>query len=204
MDPAGSGDEMNFYGKEQPISLSVGYKFDNGNQLSADFSRIKEDNQKGSSSVTVMRPGEVWQNKKSTIYNDNKRTDYSLTYKGDDEKQSWIIRAYQSVYDKRYTSQDVTQMFTGGKPGTITVKDPKIDTVKRTLSVIEGHDSWHMGDKHYLTAGLEYRRDNSEGTRLKKKGTPVAGGSAIMLMMKRLLIILPYMFRMNLNLMKNG
>ena len=29
MDPAGSGDEMNFYGKEQPISLSVGYKFDN-------------------------------------------------------------------------------------------------------------------------------------------------------------------------------
>ena len=91
MDPAGSGDEMNFYGKEQPISLSVGYKFDNGNQLSADFSRIKEDNQKGSSSVTVMRPGEVWQNKKSTIYNDNKRTDYSLTYKGDDEKQSWII-----------------------------------------------------------------------------------------------------------------
>lgn len=28
MDPAGSGDEMNFYGKEQPISLSVGYKFD--------------------------------------------------------------------------------------------------------------------------------------------------------------------------------
>ena len=178
MDPAGSGDEMNFYGKEQPISLSVGYKFDNGNQLSADFSRIKEDNQKGSSSVTVMGPGEVWQNKKSTIYNDNKRTDYSLTYKGDDEKQSWIIRAYQSVYDKRYTSQDVTQMFTGGKPGTITVKDPKIDTVKRTLSVIEGHDSWHMGDKHYLTAGLEYRRDNSEGTRLKKKGTPVAGGSA--------------------------
>ena len=69
-------------------------------------------------------------------------------------------------------------MFTGGEPGTITVKDPKIDTVKRTLSVIEGHDSWHMGDKHYLTAGLEYRRDNSEGTRLKKKGTPVAGGSA--------------------------
>lgn len=46
------------------------------------------------------------------------------------------------------------------------------------MSVIEGHDSWHMGDKHYLTAGLEYRRDNSEGTRLKKKGTPVAGGSA--------------------------
>lgn len=50
MDPAGSGDEMNFYGKEQPISLNVGYKFDNGNQLSADFSSIKEDNQKGSSS----------------------------------------------------------------------------------------------------------------------------------------------------------
>lgn len=78
-----------------------------------------------------MKPGKVWQNKKSTIYNDNKRKDYSLTYKGDDENQSWIIRAYQSVYDKRYTSQDVTQMFMGGRPGTITVKDPKIDTVKK-------------------------------------------------------------------------
>lgn len=65
----------------------------------------------------------------------------------------------------------ITANVYGRQTGTITVKDPKIDTVKRTLSVIEGHDSWHMGDKHYLTAGLEYRRDNSEGTRLKKKGT---------------------------------
>mgnify|MGYP002462417330 FL=1 len=177
MDPAGSGDEMNFYGKEQPLSLSVGYKFDNGNQLMADFSKIKEDNQKGSSSVTVMGAN-TWQNKKSTIYNDNKRTDYALTYKGEDDNQSWIIRAYQSIYDKRYTSQDITQMFMGGRPGKVTVKDPKLDTVKRTLSVIEGHDSWHLSDKHYMTAGAEWRRDDSEGTRLKKKGTAVPGGNA--------------------------
>lgn len=36
-------DEANFYGEEQPLSLNVGYTFDNGNKLSFDFSRLKED-----------------------------------------------------------------------------------------------------------------------------------------------------------------
>ena len=72
---------MNFYGKQQPLSLNVGYKFDNGNELSVDFSKIKEDNQKSTTSTTVMVPGKVWQDKVQTIYNDNKRTDYAITYK---------------------------------------------------------------------------------------------------------------------------
>ena len=97
MDPAGSGDEANFYGKEQPVSLSVGYKFNNGNLLTADFSRIYEDNEKSSTSITNMVEGKIWQEKVTTIANDNKRTDFSLTYKGEDLKQNWMIRAYQSV-----------------------------------------------------------------------------------------------------------
>ena len=177
VDPNGSGDSMNFYGKEQPLSLTVGYKFDNGNRLSADFSRVKEDNQKSSTSRTDMVPGKVWQDKVQTIYNDNERTDYSLTYKGSDDNQSWMIRAYQSVFDKDYISQDKTKMTMMGRPGAWTLKDPKHDTVKRTLSVIEGNDTWNLSDKHKLTAGFEYRRDNSEGTRIKKKGTALAGSS---------------------------
>lgn len=180
MDPNGSGDPMNFYGKEQPLSASVGYEFDNGNELTADFSRIKEENQKSSTTQTIMVPGKVWQDKVQTIWNDNKRTDYAVTYKGSDENQDWIIRAYKSVFDKIYTSQDQTRMTMMGRPGNWTLKDPKLDTVKRTLSVIEGHDTWTLSDKHKMTAGLEYRRDESEGTRIKKKGTPLPGaGSSV-------------------------
>ena len=42
------------------------------------------------------------------------------------------------------------------------------DTVKRTLSVIEGNDTISLSEKHRLTAGFEYRQDKSEGTRIKK------------------------------------
>ena len=178
MDPKGSGDSMNFYGKQQPISLSVGYKFDNGNKLSVDFSKIKENNQKSTTTQTVMVPGKVWQDKIQTIYNDNKRTDYAITYQGSDDKQDWMFRAYKSVFDKHYMNQNNTRMTMGGRPGAWKLQDPKIDTVKRTLSVIEGKDTFNLSDKNKLTAGFEYRKDQSEGTRLKKPNTSLADGNA--------------------------
>lgn len=178
LDPKGSGDSMNFYGKQQLLSLNVGYKFDNGNELSVDFSKIKEDNQKSSTSRTVMMPGKVWQDKVQTIYNDNKRTDYAITYKGSDDKQDWMFRAYKSVFDKHYMNQNNTRMTMMGKPGAWKLQDPKIDTVKRTLSVIEGKDTFNLSDKNKLTAGFEYRKDQSEGTRLKKPNTSLADGNA--------------------------
>lgn len=178
MDPKGSGDSMNFYGKQQPISLSVGYKFDNGNKLSVDFSKTKENNQKSTTTQTVMVPGKVWQDKIQTIYNDNKRTDYAITYQGSDDKQDWMFRAYKSVFDKHYMNQNNTRMTMGGRPGAWKLQDPKIDTVKRTLSVIEGKDTFNLSDKNKLTAGFEYRKDQSEGTRLKKPNTSLADGNA--------------------------
>ena len=178
LDPKGSGDSMNFYGKQQPLSLNVGYKFDNGNELSVDFSKIKEDNQKSTTSTNVMVPGKVWQDKVQTIYNDNKRTDYAITYKGSDDKQDWMFRAYKSVFDKHYMNQNNTRMTMMGKPGKWTLQDPKIDTVKRTLSVIEGKDTFNLSDKNKLTAGFEYRKDQSEGTRLKKPSTSLNGADA--------------------------
>ncbi len=178
LDPKGSGDSMNFYGKQQPLSLNVGYKFDNGNELSVDFSKIKEENQKSTTSTTVMVPGKVWQDKVQTIYNDNKRTDYAITYKGSDDKQDWMFRAYKSVFDKNYKNQNNTRMTMRGKPGAWILQDPKIDTVKRTLSVIEGKDTFNLSDKNKLTAGFEYRKDESEGTRLKKPNTSLSGSSA--------------------------
>ena len=183
------GNDGNFSGKEIPLSMNIGYQFDNGNKLSADFSRLKEENKKGSKEVTQgtvsMGPmGNVPQETTTygTIANDNKRTDYALTYSGEDNNQSWMIRAYRSEYDKRYTSvsDEYKKLFMMGSwiDQSHTDPVPKIDTVKRTLSVIEGHDSWHMSDKHYMTAGFEYRRDESEGTRIKKKGTSLPSGSS--------------------------
>ena len=177
MDPNGSGDSMNFYGKQQPISLSVDYKFDNGNKLSVDYSKIKENNQKSTTSRTDMKPG-IWQDKIQTIYNDNKRTDYAITYQGSDDKQDWMFRAYKSVFDKHYMNQNNTRMTMMGRPGAWKLQDPKIDTVKRTLSVIEGKDTFNLSDKNKLTAGFEYRKDESEGTRLKKPNTSLSGSSA--------------------------
>lgn len=177
LDPKGSGDSMNFYGKQQPLSLNVGYKFDNGNELSVDFSKIKEDNQKSTTTRTTMKPG-IWQDKVQTIYNDNKRTDYAITYKGSDDKQDWMFRAYKSVFDKNYKNQNNTRMTMMGHTGKWTLQDPKIDTVKRTLSVIEGKDTFNLSDKNKLTAGFEYRKDRSEGTRLKKPSTSLNGADA--------------------------
>lgn len=177
LDPKGSGDSMNFYGKQQPLSLNVGYKFDNGNELSVDFSKIKEENKKSTTSRMDMVPG-TWQDKIQTIYNDNKRTDYAITYKGSDDKQDWMFRAYKSVFDKHYKNQNLTRMTMMGHTGQWKLQDPKHDTVKRTLSVIEGKDTFNLSDKNKLTAGFEYRKDESEGTRLKKPNTSLSGSSA--------------------------
>lgn len=180
-DPNGSGDSMNFFGKEQPFSVNVGYTFDNGNKLSADVSRIKEENKKSTTSRKDMVPGMVWQDQVQTIWNNNKRTDYAITYQGSDDRQDWMLRAYKSVFDKDYMSQNKTRMTNLMRPGGIgdwTLKDPKHDTVKRTLSVIEGKDTFNLSDKNKLTAGFEYRKDQSEGTRLKKPSTSLNGADA--------------------------
>lgn len=171
------GSEANFYGKNQPLSLNVGYAFDNGNKLSFDVSRLKEDNQEHtfSSEVTPsmspMMPTTVT-NKNGVVKNDNKRTDYTLTYSGNDDKHDWMLRAYKSVYDKDYTKFTDTykRKLTGGVWGPWTHEKPSLmhDTVKRTLSVIEGNDTINLSDKHKLTTGFEYRQDKSEGTRIKK------------------------------------
>ena len=178
MDPNGSGDSMNFYGKQQPISLSVGYKFDNGNKLTVDYSKIKEENQKSTTTRKIMVPSKVWQDQVQTIWNNNKRTDYAITYQGSDDKQDWMFRAYKSVFDKNYKNQNNTRMTMMGHTGKWTLQAPKVDTVKRTLSVIEGKDTFNLSDKNKLTAGFEYRKDQSEGTRLKKPNTSLSGSSA--------------------------
>ena len=135
-----------FYGEEKPLSVNVGYTFDNGNKLGFDFSRFKEETQKkGSPNRTFMaasgapiNPMTPYQDKIQTIWNDIKRTDYAITYHGSDDKQDWMFRAYKSVFDKNYKNQNLTRMTMGGHHLQWKLQAPKIDTIKRTLSVIEG------------------------------------------------------------------
>lgn len=184
--PVGSYGDYNFYGEEKPLSVNVGYTFDNGNKLGFDFSRFKEETQKkGSPNRTFMaasgapiNPMTPYQDKIQTIWNDIKRTDYAITYHGSDDKQDWMFRAYKSVFDKNYKNQNLTRMTMGGHHLQWKLQAPKIDTIKRTLSVIEGKDTFNLSDKNKLTAGFEYRKDQSEGTRLKKPNTSLADGNA--------------------------
>lgn len=184
--PTGSYADYNFYGEEQPLSVNVGYTFDNGNKLGLDFSRLKEKTQQAGAPTrifmnkpgTSITPTTSYQDQIKTIYNDNKRTDYAITYQGSDDKQDWMFRAYKSVFDKHYKNQDLKRMTMRGRPGAWNMDAPKIDTIKRTLSVIEGKDTFNLSDKNKLTAGFEYRKDESEGTRLKKPNTSLSGSSA--------------------------
>lgn len=184
--PTGSYADYNFYGEEQPLSVNVGYTFDNGNKLGLDFSRLKEKTQQAGAPTrtfmnkpgTSITPTTPYQDKIKIIYNDNKRTDYAITYQGSDDKQDWMFRAYKSVFDKHYKNQDLKRMTMRGRPGAWNMDAPKIDTIKRTLSVIEGKDTFNLSDKNKLTAGFEYRKDESEGTRLKKPNTSLSGSSA--------------------------
>ena len=198
-------DEANFYGEEQPLSLNVGYTFDNGNKLSFDFSRLKEDTHR--TYLTKKKMTDKFSlTGTEAVFNKNKRTDYAVTYQGSDDINNWLFRAYKSIFDKEYAKNTKYPSMGGGMPGGMpggrpggstsgptmpptgggaggdsmggamaSLIRPINDDVKRTLSVFEGNNSWTLSDKNKLTAGFEYRQDKSEGTRLKKKGTPLAG-----------------------------
>lgn len=79
-----------------------------------------------------------------------------------------MFRAYKSVFDKNYKNQNNTRMTMMGHTGKWTLQAPKVDTVKRTLSVIEGKDTFNLSDKNKLTAGFEYRKDQSRRHPLKE------------------------------------
>ena len=199
-------DEANFYGEEQPLSLNVGYTFDNGNKLSFDFSRLKEDTHR--TYLTKKKMTDKFSlTGTEAVFNKNKRTDYAVTYQGSDDINNWLFRAYKSVFDKEYakntkypsmgggsmgggsTGGGMPGGMPGGSTGGMTgggsgmggamasLIRPINDEVKRTLSVFEGNNSWTLSDKNKLTAGFEYRQDKSEGTRLKKANTSLSGNA---------------------------
>lgn len=144
----------NYYGSERPIALGGRWSFGE-RYLQADFSRLEEKTSMDQilSMSAAMKVPQV-------IKNDNTRTDWSLEYGGNGDTSNWQLRTYQSKYDKDYSSYN-----NGGKI------PYRFDLVERTLSVFEGRRSWQNGDSHYLTAGFEWRKDESEGTRIRRPGS---------------------------------
>lgn len=151
---------VNYYGKETPIALSGTWNLDKNRYVRVDYSKLWEDTYKRS--VSVMSSA-----KAQLIKNDNTRTDWSVEYGGKTEEKNWQVRAYQSSYDKDYSSYD---------NGTLS----KFDLVDRKISTLEGRNSWQADESNKITAGWEWRKDESEGTRIKKPGStgkPVTYGS---------------------------
>ena len=109
-------DEANFYGEEQPLSLNVGYTFDNGNKLSFDFSRLKEDTHR--TYLTKKKMTDTFSlTGTEAVFNKNKRTDYAVTYQGSDDINNWLFRAYKSVFDKEYAKNTKYPSMGGGSMG---------------------------------------------------------------------------------------
>lgn len=109
-------DEANFYGEEQPLSLNVGYTFDNGNKLSFDFSRLKEDTHR--TYLTKKKMTDKFSlTGTEAVFNKNKRTDYAVTYQGSDNINNWLFRAYKSVFDKEYAKNTKYPSMGGGSMG---------------------------------------------------------------------------------------
>ena len=109
-------DEANFYGEEQPLSLNVGYTFDNGNKLSFDFSRLKEDTHR--TYLTKKKMTDKFSlTGTEAVFNKNKRTDYAVTYQGSDDINNWLFRAYKSVFDKEYAKNTKYPSMGGGSMG---------------------------------------------------------------------------------------
>lgn len=155
------GTSNNYFGKEQNIDFGMTYTAENGNRLSFDFGQLNEDTQRSEAgqSYHPMMPKSDKINK-----NENKRTNLSLSYEGEDAKQNWSVRAYQSKYEKEYFIYKQTRR---NNIVTIPYTLNSFDWVNRTINVLEGKDSWQLGDKHLATAGFEWRQDKSEGTRIK-------------------------------------
>lgn len=109
-------DQANFYGEEQPLSLNVGYTFDNGNKLSFDFSRLKEDTHR--TYLTKKKMTDKFSlTGTEAVFNKNKRTDYAVTYQGSDDINNWLFRAYKSVFDKEYAKNTKYPSMGGGSMG---------------------------------------------------------------------------------------
>lgn len=159
----------NYYGKEEPVALSGTYTFNNGNHVKIDYSKLWEE----LDTRTILKSqGPGMPDIPQLVKNDNTRTDWSLEYGGKDTRQDWQVRAYRSKYDKDYSSYNIVNRKVNTTPY-------KFDVVERTISVLEGRDSWHAGEKQLVTAGFEWRKDESEGTRIKKPGStgkPVSYG----------------------------
>lgn len=151
---------VNYYGEETPLALSGTWQLDNGSHVRLDYSKLWEKTYKN----TVSTMGSV---KTELVKNDNTRTDWSLEYGGADPGGEWLIRAYQSAYDKDYSGYDNGAL-------------KRFDLVDRKITTLEGRNSWQADARNRISAGWEWRKDQSEGTRIDKPGSagkPVNYGS---------------------------
>lgn len=131
---------LNYYGTRLPIGLKGVWDLGRNRRMIFDVDYMKEKMEKLDSYWNV---------------NQNSRWNYSVAYEAKEQNRDYMLRFYQSIYEKDYESRVKTT-------GVLR----NFDVVRRETTVGEGKTSFAWGENSLVTLGGEFRRERIVGTRV--------------------------------------
>lgn len=149
------GDGTTYYpfGKRHNLSARFDYKLSDPESLVFNASYMREKNHEYGTFQSMMGLMHT------DLYDNNKRTDYSLSYNKELDKGNMHFTAYHSILDKyNDTKNRLTGQYTNARYGYY------------TISGIEGRLTKKIGDSHELIFGSEYKSELFKGTGITGKG----------------------------------
>lgn len=164
-------DTTNMYGIRRFLNSSLKYDFNPTHSLAFDMNFMREqfntngNDSNGSDYVNGSGMSAArYPMLKCYSYNNN-RSDFGLTYKGEDGKHDYNIRAYMSQLRKENNTKYYAKADSSNssvKKGTWTLIDYDQNNYKNY--VIEANDTYKMDDRNTLSYGLEYKKDYMDGS----------------------------------------
>jgi outer membrane receptor for ferrienterochelin and colicins len=152
-------DTTNMYGTRRSLNGTVQYDFDDKHNLALDMNFMREqlktqgNDTYGSDYVNGTSPYPML---KDYSY-DNNRSDYALTFNGEDGKHNYKLRTYFSELRKENNTKYMNKT-------TGTWKQIDFDKNNYKSFVAEGMDSYKADERNTLTYGVEYKKDYMDGT----------------------------------------
>lgn len=135
------------FGKRHNLSARFDYQLSEKEQITLNASYMREKNHEYGTFLSMF--GLL----QTDLYDNNKRTDYSISYKKQLNKGELYFNAYHSIWDKyNDTKNRLTGQYTNAIYGYY------------TISGIEARLTQKLGDNHELTFGAEYRPELFKGT----------------------------------------
>lgn len=181
----GSGGS-NMFGPRQEFNFKGAYEVGKDKEITFDAGYYNEHSKAKYADSSITGMGMTLDTKKDNVeWYDYKRYDYSLGFKGKDEKNDYLVRAFYSMLEKdnrQYNSRNTfPTVYMGPSMGFVSLENmigsayPKYDwdNSKYTMYGVEGRNSFKMDERNTLTYGAEYRTTKGEGTRLGDGGDKV-------------------------------